>query len=133
MKNPYIRVLLCVMALFLLWLGTGAACDTDTEEYVGVRVEDKTGKVQLTTNEGWTDASQFADQAAKDAKDDLENIAQGVGDGISAVAEQAQRYPSQSNPTGQTCASPCDKKEMRKACRDRNESFNACLCRCESK
>jgi len=129
--NPYIKVLIAVLALFALWAITGAACDTDTEEALGVRVEE--GKVQLTTSEGWTDANEFGGQAVEDALEDVQNIGQGVVDGVEAVTEQAQRYPSESNPTGGTCASPCDKKAMRKLCKQQNAKFDSCRCRCESK
>ena len=115
---------LLAFALFLFCMGE--SCDTDTEEAVGVRVNDNTGKVQLTTNEGWTDAEEFAGQAVEDTKDDLANIAKGIEDGANAIADQGKQY---ANPvSGGTCADQCNLS--RKICRDRNEKFDSCRCRC---
>jgi len=86
------------------------------------------GKLQLSTNDGWVNYDQFAGHAAGDTLEDVQNIAQGAVDGINAVAEQAQRYPNQGNPTGGTCADTCS--ISRKVCRDRGEKFDSCRCRC---
>lgn len=130
MKNPYVRALFGVLALILFFVGMGAACDEDTEEAIGVRVNDER-KVQLTTNGGWTDADKFTSQAIEDTGADLENIAEGIQDGVNAVAEQAKRYPSEENPLGATCAEPCNARYWRGVCKENGTKFNRCRCCCE--